>query len=169
MENMTREEMIKELTDFCHKKPIDCRGCSIKRPLAAGYGCIKIKDRTDDQLAADMLLLPNKEPVVEKQIEVIQEPEKPRIKYMVTVDRDLLRLIRGELLMLSRCVGATITEAIGHELDEMAEAIRCEIEACDRDALAAEQAMHEALRREIEAMSFEKGETLMDEERFTEE
>lgn len=152
METINREKMIEKLTAFCHARPIDgCSTCPIRRKLAQGFGCVKIKDRTDEQLAADLMLLPQEKPV-ETKIEVIPSPYQPSIKYMVTVDRDMLRLIRGELLMLSRCVGATITKAISDELAEIAEAIRCEIEACDQEAAEAERAMHEALQREREAL-----------------
>lgn len=147
METMNREQMLKELTEFCQARPIDaCSTCPIKRRLAHGYGCIKIADRTDEQLAFDMKRLPVEEPV-EEPIEVIEEPEQKAIQYMVTVDRDALRFIRGELVMLSRCVGATITEAIAEELREMAEAIYEEIEAADRERIEADKAMREAMTR----------------------
>ena len=147
---MTREKMIEELTEYCHSRPVDkCSICPIRRRLAQGFGCIRIKDRTDDQLAADMEKLPKPEPAQPKSI-VMPNLEPPRIKYMVTVDRDVLRLIRGKLIMLSRCVGATINEAIGEELGEMAEVIYNEIDACDREAIMAEKAMIDALQRERE-------------------
>lgn len=165
MENMNREQMLEKLTAYCHARPIDgCGTCKIKRPLAAGYGCIKVKDRTDEQLAADIeKIKPQEQPAETKSI-VTQEPEQPSIRYMVTVDRDMLQSITGKLVMLSCCAGATINTEMSNELLAMADQIQAEIDACDRDALEAEQAMHEALRREREALFFEKGETLTDEE-----
>ena len=164
MKTMTREEMLAELTTFCQLRPLDgCSTCPIRRRLAQGFGCIKIKDRTDEMLAADIEKIAPKEPPVEKSI-VMPAPEQPSIRYMVTVDRDLLQTITGKLVMLSCCAGATINTEMSNELLAMADQIQAEIDACDHDALEAEKAMHEALRREGAAMFFEKGETLIDEE-----
>lgn len=156
MEPMTREKMIDTLTAYCKDRPVlsGCSSCKIKRPLSQGFGCVKIQDRSDEMLAVDIEKIePPKEQLANSLANLFSQPEpKPSVKYLVTVDRDMLRRIRGELLMLSRCVGATITEAIGEELGEMAEAIYEEIEACDREALEAEKAMHVALQRELVAL-----------------
>lgn len=127
MDPMIREKMVKELTDFCQSKPIDgCKSCEIRRILPAGYGCIKVKDRTDEQLAADVERLPKKEQPIVKE----QKPERLHIKYMVAVERDVITRIQGGLVMLAASVDdqrivdqlMQMNAAIQYELDNAAEA-----------------------------------------------
>lgn len=174
---MTREKMIEELTEYCQSRPVDkCSTCPIRRRLAQGFGCIRIKDRTDDQLAADMLLLPVPEPVVEpdveKELEETTEPEQPSIKYMVTVNRDLLMTIKGKIQMLSRCSGVTITDEMSTELCAMFEDLQYMLNCADEEAIieasemiAMRNAQMEALLRTYDDMVQQNdGEPMMQEE-----
>lgn len=151
-EPMNREQMIEKLTAYCQARPItSCNTCAIRRVNPGGIGCIKIKNRTDTMLAADVLLLPQEQPAEAKSI-VMRAPEQPSIRYMVTVDRDMLQSITGKLVMLSCCAGATINTEMSNELLAMADQIQAEIDACDQEAILADMAMQDALQREREEL-----------------
>lgn len=147
MNEMTREQMIEQLEAYCHEQPplSACTGCKIRRRLAQGYGCIKIRERSDAQLAADIEKIRPEQMPIEPQVEEHHlEPVPVYSTPMVTVQRDMLNRMKGAMLMLAAIVES---EPVVNELMKMCEAVQMELDAFDRETTEANAAMLDALDR----------------------
>lgn len=147
MSEMTREQMIEQLEAYCHEQPplSACTGCKIRRRLAQGYGCIKIRERSDAQLAADIEKIQPAQMPIETQVEEPHlEPVPVYSCPMVTVNRDMLTRMQGAMLMLAATVES---EPVVNELMKMHEAVQMDLDAYDRETAEANAAMLDALKR----------------------
>lgn len=129
---MTREEMIKIIGDECNRR----RRCSVC-PLCDVDNCFA-DTMTDEELARAVEIITKAE-CSEKAVKPDHTPaqvdeEVPQVKRMTAVDRDEMCAMKGKLLMLSCCVGVTITSAMADELLFIAETIDNALSKSGEDA-----------------------------------